>query len=234
MTLNRTILLIGNSSRLKNLSFTLQKIGYEILSADDGRAGFRLMRRCAPDLIIADAALKLITADLLCSMIRADREMRAMPILFLSTSTEENIKLLRAGADDILADVSDSSYLASKIEWLIERKSDEKRLVNEYKLLCRRQSSITQIIKETTELFDGADEEFADGENNLGKKIEFGMNMLAALANLLEEQANAFKKWERSRRSEKSICPRPAATITGEPEYECVTYDLTDGAASSY
>jgi DNA-binding response OmpR family regulator len=243
MTQNQTILLIINDpDRLESLSTGLRQIGYKVVSADDGRMGFRLVRRESPDLVISEMNLPVISGLELCRMIRADRELWSTPLIFLSAKGEESsnlVEILRAGADECLADVSDHEYLAAKIQWLIERKYSENHLVRYYQNLHSRQLQINQIIKgvfdllTTTEFehrgsasFDQA--EGREFEKSLNKRMDLGMNMVSAVAYLLEKHVEAFEFWARTRRGNNfTLCPE-SDIEERELNYNCITYDLID------
>lgn len=237
---NRTILLIGNEpDRLESITFTLQQTGYNVSSAGDGREGFRLIRRKRPDLVISEINLPVISGLELCRMIRTDRELWATPLMFLSERQQDGkklIEILRAGADEFLTEFSSPEHLAIKTEWLIERKYSENYLIHYYEILRSRQIHITQIIKATSNLFAVSELEYSASflneinekafEKNLGKRIELGMNMIGALANLLEEQVKTLEIWRRSRRAEEFITEQESDGEILELNYEDLTYNL--------
>lgn len=239
MTQNQLILIIGNNlGRLKNLSSTLQRNGFNVLYAADGREGFRLIRRESPDLVISEANLSLVSGVKLCRMVRADRELWITPMIFLSGLQQDSLEILRAGANDCWNEIPDSQCLAAKIQWLIERKNSEMRSRQYYKILSCRQTHINQIIKGTADILAmskfttevaGSDEIFArESGQNLSRSLESGINMVSALANLLNEQTAAFENWERLRRGEDFADYRSFQNEAGASNYECMTYDLID------
>jgi DNA-binding response OmpR family regulator len=239
MTSHQTILLIGTEpAGVKNLALRLRQVGYSVLTASDGREGFRLTRLESPDLIISETDLPGLSAAEFCRMIREDRELWATPLMILSETNREAIEVLRAGADDCLTLTSDTQLLTAKIEWLIERKTSENRLFQYYKILRRRQAHITRIIKGTAELFTVSEIEHKTAapeetysrefEKNINQKIELGMNMVGALANLLEEQVNAIETWEDTRRGENAVARRTFDSAKAAINYQSVFYDPVD------
>ncbi len=242
MTQNSTILLISNKpGRLESLSLMLRQIGYNILSASDGREGFRLIQRESPNLVISEMNLPVISALKLCRMIRADRELWTTPLIFVGESSLESkniIEILDAGADECLADFSNLQYLAIKTEWLIKLKYSKDHLIQNYNIIRNRQLSITQIIKDTATLFTQSDSEYKtvslddsssrEFRKNTDQKTYFGMNMISALANLLEEQMNALETWGRFRRGEEFFIDQKQGSEILASNYESITYDLID------
>ena len=241
-TKNRTILLISNKpGRLENLSLTLQQIGYKVLATNDGQIGFRLTRRESPDLVISEINLPGISGLELCRMIRADRELWTIPLVFLGELRQEStdiVEILCAGADDWLAEFSNPRYLEAKIEWLIGRKQSENSLTQNYKLLHCRQDQITQIIKGACSLFTvseidlnaAASDELGrrQFEKNLNGKMMLGMNIVKGLAFLLEKHLKAFETWEDSRRLENFTGNQEWDIEKRSSDYECVVHELID------
>lgn len=205
-----TVLLVGdNLSEHEIKIFTLRQAGYNVLTASGGREGFRQTRRERPDLIISEVDLPEISGLEFCKMIRADRYLRATPFIFVG-DTHDRIgnmaEALEAGADDYLPDYFDSQYLTAKIAWLIDKKYSVENLKENYLTARSRQLRITNIVRETSVLMRDLDAElktghFDDGrplreEISIGQRIGLGIGMIGAIANLLEEQAEAMDVWE--------------------------------------
>ncbi len=205
-----TVLLAGdNLSEHEIKIFTLRQAGYNVLTAGGGREGFRQTRRERPDLIISEIDLPEISGLEFCKMIRADRYLRATPFIFVGDTHDRlgnMAEALDAGADDYLPDYFDSQYLAAKIAWLIDKKYSVETLKENYLTARSRQLRITNIVRETSVLMRDLDSElktghFDDGrplreEISIGQRIGLGIGMIGAIANLLEEQAEAMDVWE--------------------------------------
>lgn len=222
MKRNQTILIIsGEAGRFETLSSVLRQNSCTVLSARDGGEGFRLTRRESPDLIISEMNLPVISALELCRMIRADRELWTTPLMFVDESLQDCAKLIEildAGADECVAEFSNPQYLAVKAGWLIKKKQSQSYVTQNYEILRSRQTHITQIIKGTAQLFSepkfefGSDGSFDSFDREFGKnlcqRVDLGMNMIGALANLLEEQVNALETRGRTQcREEFSTSP---------------------------
>lgn len=243
MKQNQTILLIsGEPGRFENLSFMLRQNGYNVLSARDGSEGFRLIRRESPDLVISEMNLPVISALELCRMIRADREFWTTPLMFVDESLQDCAKLfeiLDAGADECIAEISNPQHLAVKAGWLIKRNLSQNFLTQSYEILRSRQMHITQIIKGTAKLFTAP--KFESGSNdphdlndrefgkNLCQRLDLGMNMVGALANLLEEQVNVLETWRQTQCREEFAVSRDYDNENSELNYEGLTYEFING-----
>ena len=245
MTHTRTILLINSRiENFRNLTLTLEQIGYNILFAKDGREGFRLIRRELPDLVISDVNISAISALELCRMVREDRELWATPMIFVSDLRIENnklIEMLDAGADECLSQFSDSQYLASKADWLIKRKTSENYLIHNYEIMRGKQKHIAEIIKGTANLFSMSKleqknlpaSEIGNSEfgKNLNQRIDLGMNMICSLANLLEEQIDSLETWKQIRRKEDRSLSKD--NKNSELYFECIDYSVMKDSLSA-
>lgn len=228
------ILLIGdNFSKLEDTTAALLEAGYDVLPTIGAREGFRLARREKPDLIISEINLPDISGLELCRMIRADRELCAIPLVFISEAHHEGEiinEACRAGADDFLTEFSNPQQLAAKAAWFIERKNSEESLRNYYQILRDRQIQITGIIKNVSSLFTDLDFEIKTesyeeiGGKQLDRRIDLGMSMVSALANLLNEQIKALNIGERSLRGEIFVINPQPHDYNSESNH--ITYDL--------
>ncbi len=103
---SRRILLVEDSSTMRRmLSMKLQDEGYEIAVAEDGRKGLAAAaEEPRPDLILTDFEMPEMDGAGLCKAVKADQELRAIPILLLTTLAEIESKVagLEAGADDYI------------------------------------------------------------------------------------------------------------------------------------
>jgi DNA-binding response OmpR family regulator len=219
-----TILLICDDiSRQNETIQALHKAGHNVLTAKGGREGFRLLRRERPDLIICDASLSDISALELCRMIRADREFCAMPFMLFSETAQSDdsiVEAFHAGADEFLTEFVNPKQLAAKIVWVFERKNSEESLRRYYQILRDRQFQIAGIIKGVSGLFTTSDFQLKTsriGEERgaeLDKRIDLGISMIGALANLLDEQVKALDAGERSLRGEIFVVKQSQPQIT--------------------
>ena len=103
---SRRILLVEDSSTMRRmLSMKLQDEGYEITTANDGQEGLAKAREEPhPDLILTDYEMPEMDGAGLCRAVKADKAVRTIPILMLTTLAEIDSKVagLEAGADDYI------------------------------------------------------------------------------------------------------------------------------------
>ena len=103
---SRRILLVEDSSTMRRmLSMKLSDEGYEVVTANDGVQGLaRAAEEPRPDLILTDYEMPEMDGAGLCKAIKADKALRTLPILMLTTLAEVDNKVagLEAGADDYI------------------------------------------------------------------------------------------------------------------------------------
>lgn len=103
---SRRILLVEDSSTMRRMISTLlQEEGYEVDVAKDGLEGVeRAKATPRPDLILTDYEMPELDGAGLCRAIKADKDLRSIPVIMLTTlgETENKIAGLDAGADDYI------------------------------------------------------------------------------------------------------------------------------------
>src|SRR5512132_1105068 len=83
-----------------SLEFLLQRAGYDPVSAGDGEEGLAQMRRLRPDVVVLDIMLPTRNGYEVCQEMKADPELRTIPIVMLSARGQEVeiVKGLELGA----------------------------------------------------------------------------------------------------------------------------------------
>ena len=103
---SRRILLVEDSSTMRRmLSTMLREDGFEVETANDGLQGLAKARlEPRPELILTDYEMPELDGAGLCQAVKADKELRTIPVLMLTTLSEAQNKIagLTAGADDYI------------------------------------------------------------------------------------------------------------------------------------
>jgi DNA-binding response OmpR family regulator len=97
---NKKILVVDDEAAiLKTLRFNLERIGYAVVTATDGRTAISLAQREQPDLIVLDIMLPVLDGVEVCKEIR---KFSSVPIIMLTAKDQEIDKVLafELGADD--------------------------------------------------------------------------------------------------------------------------------------
>src|SRR6266540_3547018 len=100
--MSRKILIVDDDRKtLELIKLYLERDGYQVLVAHDGRQALDLARQRRPDLIVLDLMLPTINGLDICRVLRAESK---IPIIMLTARTTEDDKLLGLdlGADDYI------------------------------------------------------------------------------------------------------------------------------------
>jgi DNA-binding response OmpR family regulator len=72
-----------------SLEFLLQRAGYDTVAAADGEDGLALVRQLRPDVVLLDVMLPRRSGYEVCQVIKADPELRTIPVVMLSARGQE-------------------------------------------------------------------------------------------------------------------------------------------------
>ena len=98
----------------------LEKAGFAVLTANDGREGLRLARQERPDLVILDLMLPGMDGLDVCRALRKDAE---LPIIMLTARVEETDRLigLELGADDYVTKPFSPREVVARVRAVLRR-----------------------------------------------------------------------------------------------------------------
>jgi DNA-binding response OmpR family regulator len=115
------ILVIDDDKKIVELiRLYLQKDGYDVLVAYDGREALDIARQKKPDLVVLDLMLPVIDGLDVCRILRAESK---VPIIMLTARTTESDKLLGLdlGADDYVTKPFSPRELLARIRAVLRR-----------------------------------------------------------------------------------------------------------------
>lgn len=101
--------------------FTLERAGYEVLEAPDGREALRLATENQPNLILLDIMMPFLNGYEVCRKLRQITELKDTPIVLLSAKAQ-NYEIgegLQAGATDYLIKPFIPRELAAKVKQIL-------------------------------------------------------------------------------------------------------------------
>ena len=117
----RILLVEDNELNRDMLSRRLIKRGHEVAIAVDGAQGVEMARAVAPDLILMDMSLPVMSGWEATSALKGDVATRAIPVLALTAHSMSGDKerALAAGCDDFDTKPIDLPRLLEKIDKLL-------------------------------------------------------------------------------------------------------------------
>jgi len=103
------------------LKMHLEKHGYEVLCAGDGKEGYRLARTRAPDVIFLDLMIPKPDGFWICSMLKSDKKFAGIAIIALTARSAaiDRATAKECGADDYVVKPFEFSELLIKIKGFI-------------------------------------------------------------------------------------------------------------------
>ena len=126
---SHTVLIIEDEpSLVEVLSYNLEKEGFEVLTANNGRYGLERARSALPDLVILDLMLPLIDGLQVCAQLRSDPKTQNIRVLMLTARSEETDEVVgfNVGAYDYVTKPFKVRPLIHRIKALLRRNEKSK------------------------------------------------------------------------------------------------------------
>ncbi len=126
------ILVVDDEEPIRNLvSKVLQKIGFEIETAEDGFEALAKIELDV-DLVLTDIGMPGLDGYEVIQRMRSQERFKSIPIVVLTafSTREDRLKALRSGADDFITKPIDNSELQIRIKSLMERRKAVVELEN--------------------------------------------------------------------------------------------------------
>jgi two-component system, OmpR family, alkaline phosphatase synthesis response regulator PhoP len=121
---NKTILVVDDERDiLELLRYNLEKEGYAVVVAHDGREALE-MAASPPDLVILDVMMPVLDGFETCKKLKADPKTARVPVLFLTASSNEvdEVVGLELGADDYVQKPISPRKLVARVKALFRRR----------------------------------------------------------------------------------------------------------------
>jgi CheY-like chemotaxis protein len=106
------------------LRLVLERAGYDVIEAEDGRVALERARTSSPDLILLDLQMPEMDGYQVLAALRSEPRFRTLPILALTASamSGDRERILSAGFTDYLAKPAGPEILRDTIARLVGKK----------------------------------------------------------------------------------------------------------------
>ena len=105
------------------LEAVLVSRGYEVVTANDGRAALERVQTAEPDLILLDVMMPGLDGYAVCSQLRANDDTAVLPVIMVTSSIgQEKTKAIEAGADDFIPKPFNHDELLTRVRSLLRIK----------------------------------------------------------------------------------------------------------------
>jgi two-component system chemotaxis response regulator CheY len=89
----KKVLSVDDSASVRQMvSFTLESAGYEVVTAVDGKDALERLRATTVNLVVTDLNMPNMTGIELIRAIRAQPALKFLPVVMLTTESEEGLK----------------------------------------------------------------------------------------------------------------------------------------------
>lgn len=126
--MNKKILIVDDEKNIVDaLESYLKSLGYQIITADNGKSGLAAFAEGNPDLVILDLMMPQLSGEEVCKRIR---QVSRVPIIMLTAKVQEGeiVDGLRMGADDYITKPFRLKELGARIEAVLRRITPEESL----------------------------------------------------------------------------------------------------------
>lgn len=124
MSEEKTILLVDDEiDILEFVSYNLEKEGYRVFTAQNGRDAIKIAEKKVPDLIILDVMMPEMDGIVTCEELRKIPKLKSTVIAFLTARGEDYSQIagFEAGADDYITKPIRPKVLISRVKALLKR-----------------------------------------------------------------------------------------------------------------
>lgn len=110
-----------SSTQAQRLQYILERQGYQVSIADNGRLALEMALQIKPSLIISDVVMPEMDGYELCRQIKASAETRDLPVILVTSmsSPEDVILGLECGADNFIIKPYEERYLLSRVQYVL-------------------------------------------------------------------------------------------------------------------
>jgi signal transduction histidine kinase/DNA-binding response OmpR family regulator len=216
------ILLVDDNSDLRTyVGRLLTERGYEVDVATDGEAALGAARERRPELVLSDVMMPRLDGFGLLRGVRADPELRDIPVILLSARTGEEARIegLDAGADDYLIKPFSARELLARVSTnlgIAKARSAERRRLRAESRMLETLNRIGAAVAAELDL-ERAVQIVTDAATELS-----GAAFGAFFYNVLDEQGERYKLYTLSGASREAFTgfPMPRNTAVFAPTFK--------------
>lgn len=120
MPRNKILICEDDELVLKMIEFKLEREGYSVISAMDGKSALELLSAENPDLIITDIMMPYLTGLEIVNKVRHEMKLKTPIIIVSSIGLEKTVlEAFNLGADDFITKPFSPNELAVRVQKLL-------------------------------------------------------------------------------------------------------------------
>ena len=127
-----TVLVVEDNKDLRKYLYTILSEHYNVLLAENGKAGLLMTRTELPDFIITDVTMPVMDGITMVHEIKEDHELSQIPIIILSAkaSVQDRLKGFEMGVDAYMTKPFSTEYLLGRISAVLkQRRNLQKEII---------------------------------------------------------------------------------------------------------
>ena len=119
-----TVLVVEDNGDLRKFLYSILQSMYNVLLAENGKAGLLMSRTDKPDFIITDVTMPVMDGITMIKEIKQDHDLAQIPIIILSAkaSVEDRLKGFEMGVDAYMTKPFSTQYLLGRIDAVIKQR----------------------------------------------------------------------------------------------------------------
>lgn len=128
MSANQRILIVDDEKDISDLiAYNLNREGYQVFTASNGKLAIEKAKEVNPDLIILDVMMPVMDGIEACRIMRSMPEFKSTFMVFLTARSEEYSEIagFNVGADDYIAKPIKPRALMSRINAILRRNTSD-------------------------------------------------------------------------------------------------------------
>lgn len=105
------------------VSDVLRSAGYEVKTAEDGKAGLEALKTFTPEIVLVDWMMPRLDGEGFCREMRRDPKLKALPVLMLTVkqTADEELEALHFGVDDFIVKPFKPEELLARVRAALRR-----------------------------------------------------------------------------------------------------------------
>ena len=119
-----TVLVVEDNGDLRKFLYSILQSMYNVLLAENGKAGLLMSRTDKPDFIITDVTMPVMDGITMIKEIKQDHDLAQIPIIILSAkaNVEDRLKGFEMGVDAYMTKPFSTQYLLGRIDAVIKQR----------------------------------------------------------------------------------------------------------------
>ena len=121
--MSRVLIVDDSPSQLVGMKRTVEKLGHQVITAEDGAAGVEVAKREMPDLILMDVVMPNLNGFQATRTIAKDPKTSHIPIILVTTKDQDTDRVwgMRQGAKAYVTKPIDEKELVEAINTLLPK-----------------------------------------------------------------------------------------------------------------